>query len=95
MADQKRTRLEVIGMHCSTCPEHVERALRRVPGVQDVHIPGWESNAAEVIAAPEVSDEELLNAVRDAGYQPRIKDSRILAAQAADELSDLSTAHNK
>lgn len=81
MAQLRRLQLEVRGMHCPTCPEHVERALRSVGGVREVHIPGWESNIAEVVATAQVEDEALLTAAADAGYPARIKLSRLAESE--------------
>jgi mercuric reductase len=68
-------------MYCATCPDHVERALRAVPGVENVRIPGWESRAAEVVVAAEVEDQDLLAAVRDAGYPGRVKFSQTIDSE--------------
>jgi mercuric reductase len=63
-------------MNCATCPDHVERVLRTVVGVEDVQIPGWKSKLAEVTVASEVKDEDLLAAIREVGYPGSVKTSR-------------------
>ncbi|MFQ5922682.1 MAG: mercury(II) reductase [Anaerolineales bacterium] len=72
----RRVQLEVPGMHCATCPDHVERALKAVPGVESVHIPGWEARVTEVVVASEVEEKDLLTAVRDTGYPGKVKFSQ-------------------
>ena len=63
-----KTILSVEGMMCSHCTGAVEKALRAVPGVQDVHV-DLAAKTAVVEAGTPVSGEVLKKAVTDAGYQ--------------------------
>ena len=78
MTEKRKLELAVPGMSCETCPDHVERALRGVAGVEDVQIPAWKSEIAEVTVASQVKDEDLLIAVNDAGYPAIVKTSRTI-----------------
>ena len=78
MTEKRKLELAVPGMSCATCPDHVERALRTVAGVEDVQIPGWKSKIAEVTVASEVPDEDLLTAVKEAGYPATVKTSQTI-----------------
>jgi Cu+-exporting ATPase len=63
--------LSVGGMTCASCVMRVERALKSVPGVQDVSV-NLATESARVIAADgEDIDARLRRAVRAAGYEPR------------------------
>ncbi|MBW8012187.1 MAG: mercury(II) reductase [Chloroflexi bacterium] len=73
MAIMKKIELDVRGMTCNTCPDHVERALKRVAGVETVEIPGWQSNMAIVTVEPEVAEADLTTSVKRAGYQATVK----------------------
>ena len=64
--------LDVRGMTCPSCDQHVSQALAGVAGVQSVDVPGWQSSRATVEAAPDVADAALLEAVAAAGYQARV-----------------------
>lgn len=68
----ERILLRVEGMSCDSCAEHVTRALKGVPGVVEVDVPGWRSARAEVMAEPDVLDEALVRAVEAAGYRATV-----------------------
>jgi mercuric reductase len=65
--------LTVRGMTCDSCAVHVEKALKSVPGVKEAHVTGWQSGRAEVLAASEVDIQELVSAVKMAGYHAAVK----------------------
>ena len=72
--------LPIGGMTCASCVGRVERALRKVPGVQEASV-NLATESARITYAP--SDEmeaRLRRAVRDAGYEPR----NVAAADAED-----------
>ncbi|WP_422089026.1 heavy metal translocating P-type ATPase [Variovorax sp.] len=79
--------LSVGGMTCASCVMRVERALKNVPGVQDVSV-NLATESARIVAAPgDDIDLRVRRAVRAAGYEPRA------AASAADEAAALSPWH--
>ncbi len=66
--------LQIGGMTCANCAQHVGHALRNVPGVQKVEVPGWQSAQATVIADPSISPDALTSAVQAAGYTASVKE---------------------
>ncbi|MBS0453114.1 MAG: copper-translocating P-type ATPase [Proteobacteria bacterium] len=65
------TNLLVGGMTCASCVNRVERALMRVPGVQEASV-NLATESARVVAAPSPDlQARLRRAVRQAGYEPR------------------------
>ncbi len=64
--------LEIQGMTCGSCALHVEQALRSVPGVVEVHVPGWQSGRARVTADEATDLQTLTTAVAQAGYQAAV-----------------------
>lgn len=55
------------GMTCGNCQKHVQRALDAVDGVQaEVN---WEEKRAVMEVAESVSDQDIISAVEDAGYE--------------------------
>jgi Cu+-exporting ATPase len=80
--------LGVGGMTCASCVGRVERALRKVPGVQEASVNLATESARVALAAPAGSDAaaleaQLRRAVRNAGYEPLAKG----AGEAAEDLS--------
>ena len=65
------THLGIEGMTCAACVTRVERALRRVPGVEDASV-NLATETAQVRWAHGAGDDiQLRRAVRAAGYVPR------------------------
>jgi len=63
--------LGVGGMTCASCVTRVERALRKVPGVQEASV-NLATESARVTAQPaDDLQARLRRAVREAGYEPR------------------------
>ena len=76
--------LGVGGMTCASCVARVEKALKKVPGVQDAQVNLATESARVVLAdggSPDVAP-RLRRAVRDAGYEPRAADAAIDRADA-------------
>lgn len=63
----RRETLRVAGMSCSGCERNVERALRRISGVQAATANKKEVTV-RVVAADAVDDDALADAVHRAGY---------------------------
>lgn len=79
--------LSVGGMTCASCVMRVERALKNVPGVQDVSVNLATESARVVTTDGEDMNARLRRAVRAAGYEPRA------AGNAADDAAALSPWH--
>ncbi|MGH2521339.1 MAG: FAD-dependent oxidoreductase, partial [Anaerolineales bacterium] len=77
---QQHIELEVRGMTCDSCAVHVTKALRKVSGVKEAHVPGWASSRATLIAEPGVSEDALVEAVKDAGYRASVLTRRAAVA---------------
>ena len=70
--------ISIGGMTCASCVMRVEKALKKLPGVQQATV-NLATESARVTFDPALaSDGRLRRAVRDAGYEP------LTAAQADD-----------
>jgi Cu+-exporting ATPase len=71
------------GMTCASCVARVERALKKVPGVQSVAVNLATESARIAYAPSEQMEARLRRAVRDAGYEPLAADAAIDAPDAS------------
>ncbi|MDK7677729.1 heavy metal translocating P-type ATPase [Rothia aeria] len=63
--------LDVQGMTCASCVGRVERKLRKIPGVDPaVNLP---LESARVIVPADITDEQILETVNNAGYTASLK----------------------
>lgn len=80
---EMRIDIGVQGMTCASCVARVERALKKVPGVQSASV-NLATESARVLAQPdEQLQARLRRAIRDAGYEPVAASAAIDAAQAS------------
>ena len=69
MAKQEKISLSIKGMHCASCVATVEKALKKVPGIELASV-NYASERAVVQYDPDVADLDLLiKAVKGAGYE--------------------------
>ncbi|HYO84331.1 MAG TPA: heavy metal translocating P-type ATPase [Bryobacteraceae bacterium] len=81
----ERITLPVGGMTCAACQAHVQRALRKTPGVAEVSV-NLLAREATVEYRPElVRPEELVGVIRDTGYEAEIPAEVDPAALPGDE----------
>ena len=70
--------LPVLGMTCASCQHHVEEALRATAGVESAHVDLMAHRASVVFDPAMAAPEQLVEAIRGAGYDavlPRPSDS--------------------
>ncbi len=61
----------VEGMSCASCVARIERALKALPGVLEAHVNLATERARVRYLAPGVGADEVLRAIRGAGYEAR------------------------
>jgi Cu+-exporting ATPase len=65
------TRLSVHGMMCESCASKVRTGIQKVPGVHDVTVDA-RTDVVAIEHEPTATDDQLVTAVRDAGYFAKI-----------------------
>ncbi|MBQ3221392.1 MAG: heavy metal translocating P-type ATPase [Clostridia bacterium] len=66
--DTMKKTIKVEGMMCQHCVAHVTKALQGVEGVAEVEV-NLKKKTATVVLSNEVSDETLISAITEAGYE--------------------------
>jgi Cu+-exporting ATPase len=59
------------GMTCASCVTRVEKALKKLPGVQSATVNLATESARILVTSADTTDARLRRAIRDAGYEPR------------------------
>ena len=81
-----KQKFDVTGMSCSACSAHVEKAVSRVPGVDQVQV-NLLQNSMVVEYEDEATDTAaIIHAVEDAGYGASVKDAHEPAKKAENDL---------
>ncbi len=70
--------LEIEGMHCASCVQHVERALQSVPGVKQARVNLATEKATVEFEAGSLEVDQLRRAVKDAGYGVKVRQQRLV-----------------
>jgi P-type Cu+ transporter len=79
--------LAISDMHCASCVRTLENALKNVPGVQSAHV-NFAEKTAMVAVKSETANEDLIQAVANAGYK-----ATILASQHDEDLMQQQENH--
>ncbi len=65
----KTSNLQVIGMTCASCVDHVQKAVAELPGVAEIAV-NLASNSARIKHEPEITPiSEIKKVINDAGYE--------------------------
>jgi Cu+-exporting ATPase len=67
--DGEETVLHIEGMHCQSCVQRVERALKKTRGVSDVQVDLARGEARVIHAAGSASPADLSSAVESLGFR--------------------------
>jgi len=67
------TLLQVDGMSCASCIRHIDHALCEIPGVAKVDVKLREGTVLVTHDTTNASADSLIDALRDAGYESRVK----------------------
>ena len=64
-----KKKYDVIGMTCSACSAHVDKAVRHIDGVEEVNVNLLNNSMVVEFDEDKIQDDMILKAVEDAGYK--------------------------
>lgn len=82
---QQTLEIQIEGMNCAACVARVERALRRVAGVQEAVVNLATARATVYVSSNAIPVEALLQAVERAGYAARVAQAEPLPANSSSQ----------
>src|SRR3954462_6948271 len=90
--DTESLTLPIIGMTCAACQHHVESAIKDTAGWGAAHV-ALMANRANIVFDPQkASAEQLLAAIRGAGYDAVLPHSGVVKARESQESDALAKA---
>lgn len=84
-----KKKYDVIGMTCSACVAHVDKAVRKVDGVKDVNVNLLNNCMTVDYDENVVSDVMLIKAVEDAGYKAALEHQVVNVVEKDDKKKSL------
>ncbi len=70
-----KQKFDVTGMSCSACQAHVEKAVKKLPGVQEAAVNLLANNMTVTYDETVLDDGKIVSAVTDAGYGASVHES--------------------
>jgi copper ion binding protein len=68
-APEQRVKLQVFGMHCKSCVTSIERSVRKMPGVDSVHVDMHAGFVEVRYDSALVRTEAITHTIQRAGYR--------------------------
>lgn len=95
MAQNKKT-FSIEGMHCASCVNVLERALKKVPGVENANVNLASEKATVAYDEKQVTDKHLSSAVKNVGYKALLgKEERTDEQEKLAKQKELKDLRNK
>lgn len=75
---------QVMGMSCAACANRVQKASMKAKGVENADV-NLMQNILTVTFKDNLKDEDVINAVTEAGYGAKVMDSTIVSIKAMEK----------
>lgn len=92
---QQRVQLSLSGMHCTSCAGLIERALKKVPGVQEANVNFAAEKASIIYDESKAEEEDLITAVKKTGYGAAVYDARDTEFEKRKRQKEISSLWHK
>lgn len=73
----EKVKFDIQGMTCSSCQAHVERAVKKLEGVQNVNVNLLSNNMTLEYNKEVLDTDKIINTVIDAGYGASLHEAKI------------------
>ena len=73
-----KKKYNVTGMFCAACVSHVEKAVRKLEGVNNVNVALLSNSMIVEYEEEKVNDNDIINAVKKAGFNAFLDDKRLV-----------------
>ncbi|RJQ36957.1 copper-translocating P-type ATPase [Candidatus Microgenomates bacterium] len=91
----QKIQLSLFGMHCSSCAGIIERSLKKVPGVKEANVNFSSEKASVLIDLKISSKEDLIEAVKKAGYKANFVDQADSGFESRKQKEEISSQLRK
>ncbi|MCI8548610.1 MAG: heavy-metal-associated domain-containing protein, partial [Bacilli bacterium] len=72
----QKAKFDIQGMTCSSCSSHVEKAVKKLEGVQKVGVNLLSNNMIVEYNENIINNDKIIKAVVDAGYEAKISNDK-------------------
>lgn len=90
-----KQQFQVTGMSCAACSAHVEKAVGGLEGVEQVQVNLMAGSMTVSFVDDELSTQDIIQAVVDAGYGASVKGQKVQADTGADDKKELKEMQNR
>ena len=91
----QRLNLSLFGMHCSSCANIIERALKKVPGFKRASVNFAAEKVSIFFDQSLASSEVLIDAIRKTGYRAELIDTRDTDYECRKRENEITSYFNK
>ncbi len=94
MTEEKKT-IPIGGMHCASCAQTIEGALRKAPGIKEASV-NLATEKAYVTYDPNITNEnEVIATINSTGYEARLETKKSYCKNRRDDLCVLRANDRK
>lgn len=88
-----KQKFDITGMSCSACQAHVEKAVRKLPGVEEAAVNLLANSMTVEYDETVLTDAGIVAAVTDAGYGASVRAGRGASGRADLRGAEIGRAH--
>lgn len=84
-----KSKFDISGMTCSSCQAHVEKAVNKLEGIQNVNVNLLSNNMIVEFDENKINNENIIEAVVDAGYGASLENNKKEESKENDQITDV------